>query len=107
MGLIWIMNSGRSEYMYDLVLGAILLISAIPLTVRRYHDMSMSGWWILLIFGFPAMLGAIRHQLPTSFHSTIELIVGIALLAGFASLLFGIGDKHTNDYGASPTKPIG
>lgn len=62
--LLTIISFGILGFIYGLV----TIIPSLSLSVRRLHDINMSGWWmILFIFLSPAMIvvGLIPSQQPT------------------------------------------
>tara|TARA_B100001146_G_scaffold165679_1_gene146545 strand:- start:128 stop:541 length:414 start_codon:yes stop_codon:yes gene_type:complete len=74
----------------DGVLGTpliLLIATMIPaifcVTMRRFHDIGKSGWWLLVVF--------------------IPLIGGLVFLYWF---IFDGGQPHANDYGAVPTNTL-
>ncbi len=68
-----------------------LFIKSIALRVGRLHDISLSGWWILLWFGLIALDSMMTNTLlPFVF----DLIIGLIP-----------SSKGTNKYGPEPNEP--
>lgn len=88
-----------------------LLIPSISVTVRRLHDISLSGWWIVAVIAPAAVFG-----FQSSFAALEENFNGVAptgssLLAISAFVIFCLvlticmalpGNKGDNRYGADP-----
>ncbi|SPF75173.1 Inner membrane protein YhaH [Aliiroseovarius pelagivivens] len=80
-----------------------LLLPAIAAHVRRFHDISRSGWWVLALY--LAILGLIF--VPGSSVETEWSSIGVYLFA-FAMIIVNLafllkrGDAFTNDYGPDP-----
>jgi uncharacterized membrane protein YhaH (DUF805 family) len=76
-------------------------------TVKRLHDRNRSGWWIVLFFIAPALLGKIADRLGDS--SAADLLTPIAFglnLWGFVELMFLKGASGPNRYGPDPLAPV-
>lgn len=76
----------RKEVVYAIIFFGLvtlsLIIPHISVTVRRLHDMSLSGWWCMLIYA-----------------SGLVLVIGIV---SFMLLCLVKGNKHDNQFGESP-----
>ncbi len=69
-----------------ILLHLILIIVGIPVTVRRYHDLNMSGWWIVWFW----LLGF------------IPVVGWISWIVSFVMLYFFDGTPRPNDFGSDP-----
>jgi uncharacterized membrane protein YhaH (DUF805 family) len=73
---------------YSLAIGVLL---SWHVTVRRLHDMGVSGWWLV----------------PFMILSYIPAIGALINLAGELILLFWPGTKGSNQYGPAPSPERG
>jgi uncharacterized membrane protein YhaH (DUF805 family) len=78
------------------ILGLIAFWGGLALTVKRLHDLDMSGWhylWISLAPSFINGVGRAMHSLPVAiFGSALALIFALFLL-------FWPGTDGSNNYG--------
>lgn len=98
------------------VLGSLLVIACgwpgLALTVKRYHDLNMSGWWCLLIVCFLPLSVVFAAAGGAGAHGGADgsvLIVSLAILAlsicvlwHIVKLVFFAGTPTANDYGHPP-----
>ena len=70
----------------------ILFITIIAATVRRLHDINLSGWWVCIIF-----LGSLNRLIPELY----PVILGI-LFVLFLIVMFHPGHPQRNKYGPVP-----
>lgn len=68
----------------------VVLVPTIAVTVRRFHDRDMSGWWYL---GF----------IVANFIPVVNFVSGIALLV----IMLMAGTPGPNRFGADPKDPTG
>ena len=56
-------------------------IIGLSLTVRRLHDLDLTGWWVLAIWGGPAAIEAVRYQLADApkLASTVSGLISLAI----------------------------
>ena len=77
-----------------------VVISATAVAVKRLHDRNKSGWWLLLFYGVPSMLGGIGR------YAGYEPVFQLAgtLLSIWALVELGIlrGTRGRNNYGSDP-----
>jgi uncharacterized membrane protein YhaH (DUF805 family) len=83
---------------------AIAIVAFLAVSVRRLHDRNKSGWWVLIYFLLPHVLGAIgvALQLPTPITSALlgaSFIIQILALVDLGILAGTTGD---NRYGPDP-----
>ena len=104
------MNQDRSDW---LCLGPILfltlliayLVTLIPASIKRLHDINKSGWFMLLA-GIPFLLGRFSFILVVIISKVNIVINSLAILLGlfFLYLLgFQKGTVGPNDYGDDPS----
>ena len=77
-----------------------VFILAIPfIFIRRLHDLDLSGWWLLAIFGILAFLGYVVVDMDIDPTFKFPIVVGGSLL------LLGIirGTDGNNKFGLDPT----
>ena len=107
-GIMLAMNAGAGLAVFSqpLLVGCIVLlvlawIVGLSLTVRRLHDLNLSGWWILAIWIVPAALeaGAVRWlnnpQLGSTLSSVVALLIGLWLW-------LAPGTRGANRFGPDP-----
>lgn len=86
-----------------LLLYLVLLISSIAVGVKRLHDRNKSGWWLLLFFLLPGVLGAIGQSMG---DSPIGLLLGLAALVIYIWMFVEFaclrGTVGPNKYGPDP-----
>ncbi len=94
---------------------ALMMVSSIALTVRRLHDMGISGWAMAFILfvslltvamagafaWFPDDLRAYFQAHPGSILTYARTVVGLFLFVQFSQslLIFWPGDEGTNRFG--------
>jgi uncharacterized membrane protein YhaH (DUF805 family) len=87
----------------DLDLGTIeaivtlaFLIPSITVYIRRLHDLSLSGWYLLyLIIG---LIAVFSQMLP----DTISGIVMLVIIIFYIYAVLAMGHERDNDYGPNP-----
>lgn len=107
-GIILAMNSGAGPAVFNepLLIGCIVLfvlagIVGLGLTVRRLHDLNLTGWWILAIWIVPSAVeyGAVRlldnPQLGSTLSSVVALLIGLWLW-------LAPGTRGANRFGPDP-----
>jgi uncharacterized membrane protein YhaH (DUF805 family) len=96
----------------SLLLGAFYIWPNVAVSVKRYHDRSMSGWWVLwsaliLMVVMALYLVAIHTVLDNPIGAWITMAVSGYVLV-FSVLTFGLilyvlpGVRGANAYGADP-----
>jgi uncharacterized membrane protein YhaH (DUF805 family) len=107
-GIFLAMNAGAGLAVFSeprLVACMVVLVLAwivgLSLTVRRLHDLNLSGWWILAIWIVPAALeaGAVQAlnnpQLGSLLSSVASLLIGLWLC-------LAPGTRGANRFGPDP-----
>ena len=83
------------------------LISGFAVGIKRLHDRDKSGWWILLFYVAPSVLGSIAN---TSEQPLAGFVLGVASFAisiwGLVELGFLRGTVGPNRYGPDPLQPL-
>jgi uncharacterized membrane protein YhaH (DUF805 family) len=80
-------------------------------TIKRLHDRDKSGWWIIIFFAAPALLGRFADRIDSdSFVATgFAISFGVAAVSlhawGFVELLFLKGMRGPNRFGPDPLAP--
>lgn len=71
-----------------------VFLPTISVTVRRFHDRNLSGWWVLAVFVVPGVFSALGTEIP-------------GILIYIASLVVCVlrGTDGPNKYGTDPLKP--
>ena len=90
------LNSIVLSSIFTICLGVVVIlgISWILFTavVRRLHDLGVSGWWLLFLFGFACILFHLRFLWP------LTIIMGL----GKVCLMACPGNRETNKFGPVP-----
>ncbi len=86
-----------------------VFIAGLILTIKRLHDLNLSGWWISVVPALNMSLDFIRNRIYengylflTIFMTTIILVIG---LAWSCMLLFKKGTVGANNFGEDPLAP--
>ena len=83
-----------------------MLISGFAIGIKRLHDRNKSGWWILLFYFGPGVLGSLAM---TSGTDAAVLVLNLASFAiaiwGLVELGFLRGTVGPNQYGTDPLEP--
>jgi uncharacterized membrane protein YhaH (DUF805 family) len=78
-------------------------VSAFAVGIKRLHDRDKSGWWILLFYLAPSVLGSIAN---TSEQAVVSFVLGLASFGisiwGLVELGFLRGTVGPNPYGPDP-----
>jgi uncharacterized membrane protein YhaH (DUF805 family) len=76
------------------------MVSSVMVGVKCLHDRDKSGWWLLVFYLLPAILGMVPESVPGSL---------ILMLASFAVSIWALvelgflrGTVGPNRYGADP-----
>ena len=89
-------------------LGMLLLYGTLPISVKRLHDLSQSGWWLLL----PGIVGILlklifgsRITNPVEAFDVVFWLLTLDMLVPFVAFIFLCclpGTKDKNRYGEMP-----
>jgi uncharacterized membrane protein YhaH (DUF805 family) len=83
----------------SLIVGALAIWGGLALTVKRLHDLDMSGWHYLWMGLLPALVNGVGRGM----HSLPITIAGVVLSLVFGLfLLFWPGTDGSNAYGYRP-----
>jgi uncharacterized membrane protein YhaH (DUF805 family) len=70
--------------------------------VKRLHDRNKSGWWLLLYYLVPGVLGGIAGDSYQGINLALNLVGHAISLWGLIDLGFLRGTAGSNDYGPDP-----
>jgi uncharacterized membrane protein YhaH (DUF805 family) len=93
---------------FIVLLGAMIAIwvSSLAIGVKRLHDRNKSGWWIIVFYILPWVLGSAANAVDKQGNDTLTLIVSlIGLLCaiwGLVALGFLRGTRGPNNFGPDP-----
>ena len=99
------------QYLLDVVqvllgfLGVLLLYSALPISVKRLHDLSQSGWWLLLPGIVAILFKLIFVSRVTNPVDAVFWLLTLDMLVPFVSFIVLCclpGTKDKNQYGEMP-----
>jgi uncharacterized membrane protein YhaH (DUF805 family) len=81
-------------------------------TIKRLHDRDKSGWWIIVFFAAPALLGRLVDRIDGESFVATGFAISLAVAAvslhawGFVELLFLKGTREPNRFGSDPLAPV-
>jgi uncharacterized membrane protein YhaH (DUF805 family) len=76
-------------------------------SVKRLHDRDKSGWWIVLFFFLPGLVGRFEDRISDSILTAwLGISAGILYMWGVVELYFRRGSPRTNLYGANPLPKV-
>jgi uncharacterized membrane protein YhaH (DUF805 family) len=94
------MNGGRALWWAGILVvalaGAVIIIATVSLTVRRLHDLNLSGYHAIWVVAADAASEVL------SYGSTKAMLFGLPLAAIGLWLMFWPGSKQANRFGAVP-----
>ncbi len=75
-------------------------------TTKRLHDRDKNGWWFLLFFAAPTLLGSISSGIDELIGADLLALVAVILnLWGVVELVFLKGTGGPNRFGSDPLAP--
>ena len=77
-----------------------LIISGVAVGIKRLHDRDKSGWWLLVFYVLPALLGWLAET--TGPYLVFELASFAFAIWGLIELGFLRGTSGPNQYGPDP-----
>jgi len=105
LGIITALTTAQHSALFALIVACPIIITCavffISLTVRRLHDLNLSGWWMFLLF-LPVVPAAAFVFAPSL---TTRFVLLLCLLAHTVFNLFlnlKSGSVYDNDYGPPP-----
>ena len=84
-----------------IVIAILMIIGELTLTIRRMHDLNLSGWYYLLFF-VPNILTANAYDNKSLLIILIFLVLNLIPLILGLCLVFKRGTAGENKYGADP-----
>jgi uncharacterized membrane protein YhaH (DUF805 family) len=83
-----------------------LIVAGIAVGIKRLHDRGKSGWWLLVFFGAPSLLGGMSQPLGSDGIGIIFSLCAFALsIWAFVELGCLRGTVGPNKYGPDPLFP--
>jgi uncharacterized membrane protein YhaH (DUF805 family) len=90
-------------WLIGFVLFIVLTWSSLAVGIKRLHDRDKSGWWILLFWLGPSVLGGWQTTAPDMGASLVlALAAGVIAIWGFVELGCLRGTPGPNRYGPDP-----
>jgi uncharacterized membrane protein YhaH (DUF805 family) len=79
-------------------------VSALAIGVKRLHDRDRSGWWIVVLYFGPTVLGAAQNSAESGTLASILLGLGAFAVSLWALVELGFlrGTRGPNRFGADP-----
>jgi uncharacterized membrane protein YhaH (DUF805 family) len=91
IGLMWIFFS---------------LWSGLAVAIKRLHDRNKSGWWLLLFWLVPSLLGGVPMSAAGTVVGTLVTLVSFVIgIWGIVEIGCLKGTTGPNDYGPDPPPP--
>jgi uncharacterized membrane protein YhaH (DUF805 family) len=85
------------------ILGFFGLWSGLAVAIKRLHDRNKSGWWLLLFWLVPNLLGSVPMSAAgTVFGTPVALASFVIWIWGFVEIGCLKGTTGPNDYGPDP-----
>lgn len=126
ISLVFLIGFGllkTTSYLWPLaILSLPLLVSGYAFTIRRLHDINLSGWWAFSLFVFKGLLSAVYANVAIgawlnatdlislrefAAEDPLQVILPLLLkLAFIAFLLFMPGTKGLNRYDKAENNPV-
>ena len=101
MLLFFVLGLGVLFYVAVAVLYIAMLISGIAVGIKRLHDRDKSGWWLLLFYVVPGVLGGIGAA-TGGLHWLFDVPSWAISLWALIELGFLRGTSGSNQYGPDP-----
>ena len=102
------LGGGLALWVSGLSLALMVLWSSLATGVKRLHDRDKSGWWILLFWFGPSLLGGSNQTMEDSPVSLVLALIGLGIaIWGFVELGCLRGTRGPNQYGTDPLEPQG
>jgi uncharacterized membrane protein YhaH (DUF805 family) len=99
--LFFILGLGVLFYIVVAALYLAMVISGIAVGIKRLHDRDKSGWWLLLFYVAPGILGGIGAAVG-NWHWLFDVPSGAISLWALIELGFLRGTSGPNQYGPDP-----
>jgi uncharacterized membrane protein YhaH (DUF805 family) len=81
-------------------------VSYLAIGVKRLHDRDKSGWWILVFYIVPWLLGGIADKQGDDTPALIAALIAlVCLIWGLVELGFLRGTRGPNRFGPDPLQP--
>lgn len=87
---------------FAIVVSVAVVIADISLTVRRLHDLNLSGFWYLGLIGLGLVSGFLEGMYETETPLFLIIIINITLFIATLLLIFWPGTKGPNRFGRDP-----
>lgn len=90
-----------SPYIVKTIIILALVLPSYSVTVRRLHDVNLSGWWAVAPFGMGVLIVALisLHVNVVSIYGLLAIVARLLQLGLFIVTVFVPGSKEENDYG--------
>jgi uncharacterized membrane protein YhaH (DUF805 family) len=92
-------NMNLATFAAPLMIVTICFLFSVCATVRRLHDMNLSGWWILFLFVLSGWASYRMQQSPSIRSMTVFLLAQFLI---FMFLCIVPGNQGINDHGHPP-----
>jgi uncharacterized membrane protein YhaH (DUF805 family) len=104
--LLKLAGAGLMIWFVGVILFVVVTLSSFAVGVKRLHDRNMSGWWILLFWFGPSVLGGWQTANPNLGGSFVLSLAAAAIaIWGFVVLACLRGTPGPNQYGPDPLQP--
>jgi uncharacterized membrane protein YhaH (DUF805 family) len=100
--LLSLAGAGLMIWFVGFILFILLTWSGLAVGVKRLHDRDKSGWWILLFWLGPGILGGWQTAPNMGGSLVLSLAAGVIAIWGFVELGCLSGTLGPNRYGPDP-----
>jgi uncharacterized membrane protein YhaH (DUF805 family) len=80
----------------------VLLWSSFATAIKRLHDRNKSGWWVLVFWVLPAIVGAVADGLGGTASLALNAVSVVLSVWGFVEVGCLRGTQGPNEYGPDP-----
>jgi uncharacterized membrane protein YhaH (DUF805 family) len=85
------------------IFGFFGLWSGLAVAIKRLHDRNKSGWWLLLFWLVPNILGGVEMSAASTVVGTLVVLASFVIWVwGFVEIGCLKGTTGPNDYGPDP-----
>ncbi len=83
-------------------MGLLWLVPILALAVKRLHDRNKRGWWLLVFYVLPSILGSLAKQSPSPLAPALDLAGAALGIWGFVEIGCLPGTRGANRFGRDP-----
>jgi uncharacterized membrane protein YhaH (DUF805 family) len=82
----------------------IVMASSFAVAIKRLHDRDKSGWWLIVFYLLPGVIGALPVLLgaTSAVRGSVQLLANVLQIWGFVEIGCLRGTRGPNRFGADP-----